>query len=45
MAEVISDWQRADDAHLRTYKGVMRLTVAAAAGIAILLVLMASALL
>jgi hypothetical protein len=41
MSEVISDWQRADDAHLNTYKGVMRLTMYSCVGLVILLVLMA----
>jgi len=41
MSEVISDWQRADDAHLGTYKGVMRLTVLSTLGIIVVLILMA----
>ena len=45
MAEVIADWRRADDAHLRTYRGVMRLAAASTAGVAALLVLMALVLL
>ncbi len=41
MSEVISDWQRADDAHLKTYKGVMRLTLISSIFLIILLILMA----
>ncbi len=44
MAETIADWQRADSAHLDTYRGVMRLTLwscvtaaAVLAGMALLL--------
>ena len=40
MAEAIADWQRADSAHLDTYRGVMRLflwgTVAAVALLAVM---------
>lgn len=41
MDHVISDWQRADDAHLRTYKGVMHLALYGAVTIIIILALMA----
>ncbi len=41
MAEVISDWQRADSEHLSTYKRVMRLTVASTVSCAVILVLLA----
>ena len=44
MAETIADWQRADEAHLRTYRGVMRLTLVSTVAIAILLALMAATL-
>ena len=40
MAEAIADWQRADSAHLDTYRGVIRLflwgTVAAVALLAVM---------
>ncbi|MBN36205.1 MAG: hypothetical protein CMM46_15795 [Rhodospirillaceae bacterium] len=45
MSEVISDWQRADDDHLNTYKGVMRLTTLSTIGLIVLLILMAAFLL
>jgi hypothetical protein len=41
MDHVIAEWQRADDSHLRTYKGVMRLATIATIGIIVLLALMA----
>ena len=45
MSEVISDWQRADDGHLNTYKSVMRLTMLSTIGLIVLLILMATFLL
>ena len=41
MAEVIADWQRADDSHLQTYRGVMRLVVISTIVIVVALALMA----
>jgi hypothetical protein len=41
MSEVISDWERADDAHLKTYKGVMRLALISTIFLIVLLILMA----
>ncbi|MGY8995462.1 MAG: aa3-type cytochrome c oxidase subunit IV [Alphaproteobacteria bacterium] len=41
MSEVISDWQRADDTHLNTYKGVIRMTTISCVFLVILLSLMA----
>ncbi len=41
MAEIIADWQRADDPHLSTYKRVMRLTLFSTIGTIIVLALMA----
>lgn len=37
MAEAIADWQRADSAHLNTYRGVMRLTLWASVTAAVVL--------
>jgi len=42
MSEIISDWERADDSHLATYKGVMRLTLISSIFLVILLALMAA---
>ncbi|MBC6439731.1 MAG: aa3-type cytochrome c oxidase subunit IV [Rhodospirillales bacterium] len=41
MSEVIPDWERSDDSHLSTYKGVMRLTVVSAIASIVVLILMA----
>ena len=41
MAEVIPDWERSDDSHLGTYKGVMRLRMVSTVAIIVVLILMA----
>ena len=42
MSEEIADWHRADDTHVNTYKGVMRLTMISSIFLIILLALMAT---
>ena len=41
MQEVQSDWEKADSAHLNTYRGVMKISAYCTAALAILLILMA----
>ena len=41
MAEEVADWKRADEAHLRTYSGVMRMALISVVGTVAVLGLMA----
>ena len=41
MQEIQSDWEKADSAHLGTYRGVMKVAAYCTVGLAILLLLMA----
>jgi hypothetical protein len=42
MQDIGSDWENADNAHLSTYRGVMKAAAWCTVGLAILLILMAA---